>query len=208
MRDITRFAVLASGSGSNLQAIIDAIEQEKFPARIVAVLSNKADAFALERAKKHNVPAFFINPKEFKSPQEYDQKVLEKLKEAGADYLVLAGYMRIISSVLVNAFPNRIVNIHPALLPSFGGKGMYGHHVHEAVIAHGCKVAGCTVHFVTEGVDEGPIIAQACVPVQEDDTPETLAKRVLEQEHKIYPQAIRWIAEGKVTVDGRRVRVG
>ncbi len=208
MRDITRFAVLASGSGSNLQAIIDAIEQEKFPARIVTVISNKADAFALERAKKHNIPSFFINPKEFHSPQEYDQKVLEKLKETGADYLVLAGYMKIISSVLVNAFPNKIVNIHPALLPSFGGKGMYGHHVHEAVLAHGCKVAGCTVHFVTEGVDEGPIIAQACVPVLEEDTPETLAMRVLEQEHKIFPRAIRWIAEGKVTVDGRRVRIG
>ncbi len=199
-----RVAVLASGRGSNLQAVIDAIEAGAVQARIVAVISNKKDAVALERARKHGLPDLFVDPKPFAgrpdSREAYDHALLEVLKQHEVELVLLAGYMKIVTAVLVNAYANRMMNIHPSLLPSFPGLD-----VQKKAIDWGCKLAGCTVHFVTEGVDEGPIILQAAVPILDGDTPETLAARILEQEHKIYPRAVQLFAEGRLRVEGRRV---
>ena len=199
-----RVAVLASGRGSNLQAIIDAIEAGQVQARIVAVISNKKDAVALERARKHGIKDLFVDPKPFAgrpdSREAYDRALLEILQQHDVELVLLAGYMKIVTAVLVNAYANRMMNIHPSLLPSFPGLD-----VQKKAIDWGCKLAGCTVHFVTEGVDEGPIIIQAAVPILDEDTPETLAARILVQEHKIYPRAVQLFAEGRLRVDGRRV---
>lgn len=201
-----RVAVLASGRGSNLQALIEAIEAGQVRAQIVAVISNKKDAVALERARRHGLPDLFIDPKPFAgrsdSREAYDRAVLEILEQRNVELVLLAGYMKIVTAILVNAFANRMMNIHPSLLPSFPGLD-----VQKKAIDWGCKLAGCTVHFVTEGVDEGPIILQAAVPVLESDTPETLSARILEQEHKIYPRAVQLFAEGRLKVDGRRVLI-
>jgi phosphoribosylglycinamide formyltransferase-1 len=201
-----RVGVLASGRGSNLQAIIDAIESGQLQAEIVAVISNKKDAMALERARRHAVPELFIDPKPFAgqadSREAYDRALLEVLRQRNVELVLLAGYMKIVTAVLVNAFANRMMNIHPSLLPSFPGL-----EVQKKAIDWGSKLAGCTVHFVTEGVDEGPIILQAAVPVLDSDTPEALAARILEQEHKIYPRAVQLFAEGRLQVDGRRVLI-
>lgn len=199
-----RVAVLASGRGSNLQAIIDAIEAERVQAQIVAVISNKKDAGALERARKHGLKDVFVDPKPFAgqphSREIYDRALLEVLQQHEVDLVLLAGYMKIVTAVLVNAYVNRMMNIHPSLLPSFPGLD-----VQKKAIDWGCKLAGCTVHFVTEGVDEGPIIIQAAVPILNEDTPETLAARILVQEHKIYPRAVQLFSEGRLRVEGRRV---
>lgn len=199
-----RVAVLASGRGSNLQAIIDAIEAGRVQARIVAVISNKKEAPALDRARKHGLPDLFVDPKPFAgrpdSREAYDRALLETLRQYDVELVLLAGYMKIVTAVLVNAYANRMMNIHPSLLPSFPGLD-----VHRKAIDWGCKLAGCTVHFVTEGVDEGPIILQAAVPILDSDMPDTLAARLLEQEHKIYPRAVQLFAEGRLRVDGRRV---
>lgn len=201
-----RVAVLASGRGSNLQAIIDAIEAGQVQAQIVAVISNKKDAVALERARTHGLPDIFVDPKPFAarpdSREAYDRALLDILQQHEVELVLLAGYMKIVTAVLVNAYANRIMNIHPSLLPSFPGLD-----VQKKAIDWGCKVAGCTVHFVTEGVDEGPIIIQAAVPILDNDTPETLAARILVQEHKIYPRAVQLFAEGRLWVEGRRVLV-
>jgi phosphoribosylglycinamide formyltransferase-1 len=201
-----RIAVLASGRGSNLQAIIDGIEAGQVPAQLVAVISNKQDAVALERARKHRVQDIFIDPKPFAgrpdSREAYDRVLLDVLEKLDVELVLLAGYMKIVTAVLVNAFTNRMMNIHPSLLPSFPGLD-----VQRKAIEWGCKLAGCTVHFVTEGVDEGPIIIQAAVPVFDRDTPEILAARILEQEHKIYPRAVQLFAEGRLKVEGRRVLI-
>jgi phosphoribosylglycinamide formyltransferase-1 len=201
-----RIAVLASGRGSNLQAIIDGIEAGQVPAQLVAVISNKPDAVALERARKHRVQDIFIDPKPFAgrpdSREAYDRVLLDVLEKLDVELVLLAGYMKIVTAVLVNAFTNRMMNIHPSLLPSFPGLD-----VQRKAIEWGCKLAGCTVHFVTEGVDEGPIIVQAAVPVFDRDTPEILAARILEQEHKIYPRAVQLFAEGRLKVEGRRVLI-
>jgi len=202
-----RVAVLASGRGSNLQAIIDAIEAGQVQAQIVAVISNKKDAVALERARKHGVKDLFVDPKPFAgrpdSREAYDRSLLEVLQQHNVELVLLAGYMKIVTAVLVNAYANRMMNIHPSLLPSFPGLD-----VQKKAIDWGCKLAGCTVHFVTEGVDEGPIIIQAAVPILDDDTPETLAARILVQEHKVYPRAVQLFAEGRLRVEGRRVFIG
>jgi len=201
-----RVAVLASGRGSNLQAIIDAIEAGQVQAQIVAVISNKKDAVALDRARKHGLPELFVDPKPFAgqpdSREAYDRVLLEVLQQQHVELVLLAGYMKIVTAVLVNAFANRMMNIHPSLLPSFPGL-----EVQKKAIDWGCKLAGCTVHFVTEGVDEGPIIVQAAVPVLDSDTPEALAARILEQEHKIYPQAVQFFAEGRLKLNGRQVQI-
>lgn len=201
-----RVAVLASGRGSNLQAIIDAIETGRVQAQIVAVISNKKDAIALERARKHGLLDIFVDPKPYAgrpdSREAYDRSLLEILQQHEVELVLLAGYMKIVTTVLVNAYANRMMNIHPSLLPSFPGLD-----VQKKAIDWGCKLAGCTVHFVTEGVDEGPIIIQAAVPILDDDTPETLAARILVQEHKIYPRAVQLFAEGRLRVDGRRVLI-
>lgn len=201
-----RLAVLASGRGSNLQAIIDAIERGQVQAQIVCVISNKRDAVALERARNHGLKDLFVDPKPFAgqpdSREAYDRELLKILQQHEGELVLLAGYMKIVTSVLVNAYANRMMNIHPSLLPSFPGLD-----VQRKAIEWGCKLAGCTVHFVTEGVDEGPIIIQAAVPILDDDTPETLTARILVQEHKIYPRAVQLFAEGRLRVDGRRVLI-
>ena len=199
-----RVAVLASGRGSNLQAVIDAIEAGRVQAQIVVVISNKKNAVALERARKHELKDLFVDPKPFAgrpdSREAYDQSLLEILQQHEVELVLLAGYMKIVTAVLVNAYANRMMNIHPSLLPSFPGLD-----VQKKAIDWGCKLAGCTVHFVTEGVDEGPIIIQAAVPILDGDTPDTLAARILVQEHKIYPRAVQLFAEGRLRVEGRRV---
>jgi phosphoribosylglycinamide formyltransferase-1 len=197
-------AVLASGRGSNLQAIIDGIEANLVQATIVAVVSNKKDAVALERARKHGLKDLFVDPKPFAgqpdSREAYDRALLAILQQHDVELVLLAGYMKIVTAVLVNAYANRMMNIHPSLLPSFPGLD-----VQKKAIEWGCKLAGCTMHFVTEGVDEGPIILQAAVPILDDDSPETLAARILVQEHKLYPRAVQLFAEGRLRVEGRRV---
>jgi len=201
-----RIGVLASGRGSNLQAIIDAIEAGKLDAQIVLVLSNKQDAVALERARKHGLTDVFLDPKPFAgqpdSREAYDRAVLDVLRKHDVELVLLAGYMKIVTSVLVKAYENRMMNIHPSFLPSFPGLD-----AQKKALDHGVKFSGCTVHFVTEGVDEGPIIIQAPVPIVEGDTPETLAARILVEEHKIYPKAVQLYAERRLKVDGRVVRV-
>ncbi len=199
-----RVAVLASGRGSNLQAIIDGIEANLVQAAIVAVISNKKDAVALERARKHGLKDLYVDPKPFAgqpdSREAYDRALLAILQQHDVELVLLAGYMKIVTAVLVNAYTNRMMNIHPSLLPSFPGLD-----VQKKAIEWGCKLAGCTVHFVTEGVDEGPIILQAAVPILDDDAPETLAARILVQEHRLYPRAVQLFAEGRLRVEGRRV---
>jgi len=204
--DALRVAVLASGRGSNLQAVIDAIEAGTVQARIVAVISNKKDAPALERARRHGIFDLFIDPKPYAgrpdSREAYDLALLDVLRQHDVELVLLAGYMKIVTRVLVEAFANRMMNIHPSLLPSFPGLD-----VQKKAIEWGCKLAGCTVHFVTEGVDEGPIILQAAVPILDEDSSDTLAARILVQEHTIYPRAVQLFAEGRLRVDGRRVLI-
>ena len=194
--------VLLSGSGTNLQAIIDAIEAGKLDARIEFVLSNNVDAFGLVRARKHGIATEVLNHKKFPSREAYDEAVVALLRARGVDLVVLAGFMRLLSPVFVKAYSNRIMNIHPALLPAFPGLN-----VQQKAVEYGVRFSGCTVHFVNEECDEGPIIIQAVVPVFPDETSETLAARILEQEHRIYPRAIQLFAEGRLRVVGRKVLV-
>ncbi len=197
-----RIGVLASGRGSNLQAIIDAIEAGKLDCRLAVVVSDRADARALERARKHGIDAVFIDPKAYPGREAYDQAVMAELAERRVELVCLAGYMRILTPMFVRALPGQIMNIHPALLPAFPGL-----HAQRQALEYGVKVSGATVHFVDEGVDTGPIICQAAVPVREDDTEETLAARILAEEHELYPRAIRLYAEGRLSILGRRVLV-
>jgi phosphoribosylglycinamide formyltransferase 1 len=194
--------VLLSGGGTNLQAIINAVEAGNLDAKTELVLSNKPDAYGLVRAQKHGIPTEVLNHKDYPSREAYDAAVVALLRARGVELVVLAGFMRLLSPVFVKAYSNRIMNIHPALLPSFPGLN-----VQQRAVEHGVRFSGCTVHFVNEECDEGPIIIQAVVPVFADDTGETLAARILEQEHRIYPRAIQLYAEGRLTVVGRRVMV-
>ncbi|MGZ8442215.1 MAG: phosphoribosylglycinamide formyltransferase [Candidatus Binatia bacterium] len=195
-------AVLLSGGGTNLQAIIDAIEAKKLDAKIELVLSNKAGAFGLVRAQNHGIPTEVLDHLTYPSRETYDQAVVDRLRGRGVELVALAGFMRLLSPVFIKAYSNRIMNIHPALLPSFPGL-----HVQKKAVDHGVRFAGCTVHFVNEECDEGPIIIQAVVPVFADDTEESLAARILKQEHQIYPRAIQLYAAGRLHVSGRRVLV-
>jgi phosphoribosylglycinamide formyltransferase-1 len=197
-----RLAVLASGSGTNLQSIIDHCKTGKINAEIAMVISNNPDAGALQRAKRDGIPQRCINHRNFSDRAEFDRAVVTVLKEAGAELIVLAGFMRLISDVFLEAFPQRIINIHPALLPAFPGLN-----VHRKAIEYGACFSGCTVHFVDSGVDTGSIIAQAVVPILPDDDEDRLAARVLEQEHQIYPQVIQWFAEKRIKIENRRVRI-
>ena len=192
--------VLISGSGTNLQSIIDAIEAHALDARIEVVLSNNAQAHGIARAKKHKIRTAVFDHNAFPSREAYDQAVVELLRSHGVELVVLAGFMRLLSPVFVKAYSNRIMNIHPALLPSFPGL-----RVQKKALEHGVRFSGCTVHFVNDQCDEGPIIIQAAVPVFVDDTEEVLAERILKQEHRIYPRAIQLFAEGRLHVVGRRV---
>ncbi len=195
--------VLISGSGSNLQAIIDGCEAGRVPASVACVVSNRADAFGLERARKHGIPAAHLDHRQFSGREEYDAAVVEILREHNVNLVVLAGFMRIVTPVLLAAFPDAVMNIHPALLPAFPGL-----HAQHQALAYGVKFSGCTVHFVDAGTDTGPIIIQGVVPVIEGDSEESLSNRIQAEEHRIYPEAIRLFAEGRLRIDGRRVVVG
>ena len=204
-----RVVVLVSGGGTNLQAIIDAIEAGRITnAQIVAVISNNPGVKSLERAKKAGIPAFCISPKSFADRELFHEALLAKIDEFGPDLVVLAGFLVRIPEAMVHKYSNRIVNIHPSLIPSFCGVGYYGLKVHEKVLERGVKVTGATVHFVNEGMDEGPIIAQKAVYVEQSDTPEILQRRVMEQaEWQLLPAAIDDIANGRISVvDGRVIR--
>ena len=199
-KDRLKIGVLASGRGSNLQAIIDASENGKINADVVVVISDVPDAYALERAKKHGIPNFHIAPKGFNNKKEYEDAIVRKLKEHGVRLVLLAGYMRVVTGVLINAFGGNVMNIHPALLPSF--KGL---HAQRQALEYGVRFSGCTVHFVTEDVDGGPVITQAVVPVHDNDTEETISARILEKEHIIYSEAVQLFAEGRLKRVGKRV---
>jgi phosphoribosylglycinamide formyltransferase-1 len=204
-----RIGVLASGGGTNLQTIMDNCAAGRIDGRVVVVISD-VECGALERARKAGIPAEHVDRRDkarFPNREAFDRAVLERLQSHKVELVCLAGYLRIMTPELVEAFSARMMNIHPALLPSFGGKDMWGHHVHQAVLDYGCKVSGCTVHFVSPGTDEGPIIVQQSVPVEEDDTPDTLAARILPLEHQLYSEAIQLFAEGRLKVEGRRVRI-
>ncbi len=196
-----KLGVLCSGRGTDLQSIIDAIEAGQVPAEIAIVLTDK-EAYALERARKAGIEAVCVDRKQFDGREPFEKALIEKLEAAGVTLVVLAGFMRILTPYFVGHFAGRIMNIHPALLPSFPGA-----HAHRDVLAYGVKVSGCTVHFVDEGTDSGPIIMQAAVPVLDDDTEETLGARVLKEEHRIYPECIRLYCEGKLKVEGRKVTI-
>lgn len=197
-----KLGVLASGNGSNLQAIIDASECGAIPAEVAVVISDQADAFALERARKHNIPALHINIRDFQGKDDFERRIVSELNKQKVDLVCLAGYMRLVGKVMIGAFHNRIMNIHPALLPSFPGL-----HGQKQAFDYGVRYSGCTVHFVDEGMDTGPIILQAVVPVLPDDSVDDLAARILEQEHKIFPEAIRLFAEGRLSIKGRKVKI-
>ncbi|MDQ1371810.1 MAG: Phosphoribosylglycinamide formyltransferase [Candidatus Thermoplasmatota archaeon] len=201
-----RIGVLASGGGTNLQCIIDACERGEIDADVAVVISNVPEAFALERAKKHRIDAYAF-PHKGVTREQHEADIIECLDQHGVDLVVLAGYLRILTPLFINKYAGRLMNTHPALLPSFGGSGMHGLNVHKAVLDYGCKVSGCTIHFVTLDVDGGPIILQKAVQVLEDDTPETLQERVLKEEHKLFPRAVQLFARGKLRLEGRRVRI-
>lgn len=202
-----QLAVFASGGGTNFQSILDHIEEGSLAAEVTVCISDRKTAGALDRAHDHGIPAVFLSPKTFETPSEYSRQLLKLLEEHEVDFIALAGYLRKIPAAVVDAFRHRMVNIHPALLPAFGGKGMYGMNVHEAVLAHGVRWTGVTIHLVDEKYDQGPIVLQQPIPVYPEDTPEQLAERVLRIEHQLYPEALRLFAEDRITVDGRTVRI-
>jgi phosphoribosylglycinamide formyltransferase-1 len=197
-----KLAVLISGRGSNLQSLIDACAAQDYPAQIVLVLSNKPDAFGLERAADADIPAAGLDHTAFASKAEFEAALDAAITQSGAQIICLAGFMRLLSTAFMEKWAGKVINIHPSILPSF--KGL---HTHRQTLEAGVKIAGCTVHFVVPEMDAGPIIVQAAVPVLPGDDEEALAARVLEQEHQIYPRAVRWIAEGRVTVDGQLVKI-
>lgn len=193
-------AVLCSGSGTNLQAIIDNIKSGYIPAKLALVLSDKKDAFALDRARKSGIETIVLNPKDYKTREDFDKEVAKNLKKRNVELVVLAGFMRLLSPYLIKEYKNKIMNIHPALLPSFKGT-----HAVKDALSYGVKVTGPTVHFVDEHLDNGPIILQRCVEIKADDTEDTLLERVHSVEHKIYPEAVKLFAEGRLKIEGRCV---
>jgi phosphoribosylglycinamide formyltransferase-1 len=204
MGEPIRLAVLLSGGGTTLQNLLDRIADGRLRARVVLVVSNRSDAFGLTRAEGAGIPTAVVSRKEHPSHETFSRQIFALCRQARADLVCLAGFLQLLQ--VPDDFRGRVMNIHPALIPAFCGKGYYGHHVHEAVLASGAKVSGCTVHFADNEYDHGPIILQRTVPVLDDDTADTLAARVFEQECEAYPEAIRLFAEGKLQVEGRRVR--
>jgi len=202
MADLLKLGVLISGNGSNLQSIIDHIEKGSLKAIIKIVISNNPEAYGIARAKKHGIPVVVLKNGDFKNKEAFDLELIRILKNNCVDLVILAGFMRIITPTFLKAFPHKIINIHPALLPSFPGI-----HGQKQALDYGVKLSGCTVHFVDEGVDTGPIIIQSAVQVFDDDTEETLAARILNEEHRIYPRAIQLFAEGKIEIIGHKVRI-
>lgn len=197
-----RVAVFASGSGSNFQAVAEAIRDQGIPARIELVVCDKPSAYVLERAKSFGIETYVFRPKDYPSREAYEEEILAELKRRGIDLIVLAGYMRLVTSVLVESYYGRMINIHPALLPAFPGLNSP-----KQALEYGVKITGATVHFVDSGTDTGPIIAQRAVDVLPDDTEETLQARIQQAEHQLLPEVVRWIAEGRVKLDGRRVTI-
>jgi len=197
-------AVFASGRGSNLESIIKNIDNGRLDAKVVIVISNNSKSGALELARNNDIAAHHISQLQFETEASFVSHILEVLKQYDTQLVILAGYMKKVPVKVIQAYKNRILNIHPALLPSFGGKGLYGKFVHEAVLEYGCKVSGATVHIVDEEYDTGPPVYQQCVRILNDDTPETLAARILNVEHEIYPKAIQLFAENRVKVQGRK----
>jgi formyltetrahydrofolate-dependent phosphoribosylglycinamide formyltransferase len=200
-----RLAILASGGGTTLQNLLDRIADGRLQARVTLVASNNADAYALERGRRAGIDVVAVSRKDAGSREEFSRRLFEHCRRAGADLVCLAGFLQLIQ--IPDDFLGRVMNIHPALIPAFCGKGFYGHHVHEAVLAYGAKITGCTVHFADNQYDHGPIILQRAVPVLDDDTPGSLAERVFAQECEAYPEAIRLFAAGRLRIEGRRVRV-
>jgi formyltetrahydrofolate-dependent phosphoribosylglycinamide formyltransferase len=199
--------VLASGRGSNCAALINRIEEDEIPAKIAAVISNNQDAGVLQIARDNHIPAYYIERNHFETGDEFCQALENIFDQHKINFIALAGYLRKVPPRIIRRFANRILNIHPALLPDFGGKGMYGHVVHEAVLKSGSTVSGATVHIVDEEYDHGPIVLKREVPVLPNDTPDILAARVLQVEHRIYAEAVRLFAEGRVKVEGRTVQI-
>ncbi len=199
-----RIAVLISGGGTTLQNLLDRSADGRVPAQVVVVVSSRADAYGLTRAARAGVPVSVVERKACASREEFSDRVFESCRVADADLVCLAGFLQLVQ--IPDDFAGRVMNIHPALIPAFCGKGFHGRHVHEAVLASGVKISGCTVHFADNEYDQGPIILQRTVPVLDDDTPDTLAARVFEQECEAYPEAIRLFAEGRLRIEGRRVR--
>jgi phosphoribosylglycinamide formyltransferase-1 len=197
-----KLGVLASGRGSNFQSIIDEIEAGSLNASINLLITDNPDAYAIERAKKQSIKYLYLNPHDFKSKNDFYTMIAKKLVKSDVDLVILAGFMRIVGKPLIEAFPNRIMNIHPALLPAFPGL-----HSQKQAVDYGVRVSGCTVHFVDEGMDTGPIIIQAAVVVSPDDTEDTLSERILRLEHKIFPYAIRLYSEGRLYADGRKIKI-
>lgn len=204
-----RIAVLVSGGGTNLQALIDAQQRgEIIGGEIAAVIASNHEAYALERAQKADIPTYVVARKSYASSQAMTQALVERLQSLDIDLVVLAGFMVILTSEMVQAYPNAILNVHPALIPSFAGPGCYGLHVHEKALEYGVKLSGATVHFVSEECDGGPIVSQKAVQVLPDDTPETLQRRIMEQcEWKLLPQAVSLFCQGRLKVEGRKVRI-
>lgn len=202
---MTKIGVLVSGGGTNLQAVIDRVHHSS--GEIVVVIANNADAYGLTRAQNSGIPTAVVLESDFEDYDAFNAEIIRILKDKGVELVVLAGYMKIITLAFVEAYPNKIINIHPALIPSFCGEGYYGMHVHEAVIDYGVKVTGATVHFVNEEADAGPIIAQKTVEVADDDTPESIQKKVLEIEHTLLPWVVEQYCLGRITVEGRKTKI-
>lgn len=199
--------VLISGGGTNLQSLIDGIKSNTINGQIKAVISSRKNAFGLERAKNNGIDAFYVDSKQFDNNENFNREIMRIFKERDIDLIVLAGYLKILSEELIKQYKNKIINIHPALIPSFCGKGYYGQRVHEAVLEHGVKITGATVHFADEGTDTGPIILQQAIEVHQDDTVETLQKRVLAVEHEVLSKAVELYCAGRLEVIGRKVIV-
>lgn len=207
MSDGIRIGVLASGSGTNLQAIMDGCSRGEIRGRVVVVISNNPKARALDRARLAGIPAVAMHHRAFPDRDTFDAKLVEILHSYEVDLVCLAGFMRVLGPSFIRQFPDRIMNIHPALLPAFGGLGMFGDRVHQMVLDSGVRFSGCTIHFANEAPDGGPIILQAVVPVLDTDTAQSLAERILVEEHRLYPEAVKLFAEGRLRVEGRRVRI-
>jgi phosphoribosylglycinamide formyltransferase 1 len=204
---LLRVAVLASGSGSNFDALARDAAESGSRYTISLLVASNAAAGAIDRAHEHGIPSVVMDARSFSGPREFEQAMLDLLRKNKIELIVLAGYMRMLPASIVRAFTHRVLNVHPALLPAFGGKGYFGRHVHEAVLNHGARWTGATVHIVDTEYDTGPIVLQEPVPVEQDDTPESLARRVLTVEHRLLPRAVRLFAENRITIDGRRVRI-
>lgn len=200
-----KIGVLVSGHsrGTNFQALLDAIERGELHARMALLIATNENHGAVARARDAHVKTLVLPPQNL-SPEDYDHQIADALYQAGVSFVALAGYLRFVTPVLLEAFPHRILNVHPSLLPAFGGQGMYGLRVHQAVLAHGCKISGCTVHLLNERYDTGPILAQSCVTIDDDETPESLALKIQGEEHKLYPRCLEALIRNKIVVEGQK----